>query len=64
MTLAGKAAIVTGAGLGLRRGHRPAVRGEGAKVLVADIVGQQAHRVTDAIATPAARRSRASAMSA
>ena len=49
MTLAGKAAIVTGAGSGFGEGIARLFAAEGAKVLVADLVGQQAHRVTGAI---------------
>ena len=49
MTLARKAAIVTGAGSGFGEGIAALFAAEGAKVLVADLVGQQAHRVTDAI---------------
>jgi 3-oxoacyl-[acyl-carrier protein] reductase len=49
MTLAGKVAIVTGAGSGFGEGIAQLFATEGAKVLVADIVGQQAHRVTGAI---------------
>jgi 3-oxoacyl-[acyl-carrier protein] reductase len=49
MTLAGKVAIVTGAGSGFGEGIVQLFATEGAKVLVADIVGQQAHRVTGAI---------------
>ena len=46
MTLAGKAAIVTGAGSGFGEGIALLFAAEGAKVLVADLVGGQAHRVT------------------
>jgi 3-oxoacyl-[acyl-carrier protein] reductase len=49
MSLAGKAAIVTGAGSGFGEGIARLFAAEGAKVLVADIDGQQAHRVADAI---------------
>jgi 3-oxoacyl-[acyl-carrier protein] reductase len=49
MTLAGKAAIVTGAGSGFGEGIALLFAAQGAKVLVADLVGQQAHRVSDAI---------------
>jgi 3-oxoacyl-[acyl-carrier protein] reductase len=49
MTLAGKAAIVTGAGSGFGEGIARLFAAEGAKVLVADLVGQQAHRVADAV---------------
>jgi 3-oxoacyl-[acyl-carrier protein] reductase len=49
MTLAGKAAIVTGAGSGFGEGIARLFAAEGAKVLVADIAGQQAHRVAAAI---------------
>ena len=49
MTLAGKAAIVTGAGSGFGEGIARLFAAEGAKVLVADIVGQQAHRVAAVI---------------
>jgi 3-oxoacyl-[acyl-carrier protein] reductase len=49
MSLAGKAAIVTGAGSGFGEGIATLFAAEGAKVLVADIDGQQAHRVADAI---------------
>jgi 3-oxoacyl-[acyl-carrier protein] reductase len=49
MTLAGKAAIVTGAGSGFGEGIARLYAEEGAKVLVADIAGQQAQRVTNAI---------------
>jgi 3-oxoacyl-[acyl-carrier protein] reductase len=50
MTLAGKAALVTGAGSGFGEGLATLFAAEGAKVLVADIDGQQAHRVAAAIA--------------
>jgi 3-oxoacyl-[acyl-carrier protein] reductase len=50
MTPAGKAAIVTGAGSGFGEGIATLFAAEGAKVLVADIDGQQAHRVVAAIA--------------
>jgi 3-oxoacyl-[acyl-carrier protein] reductase len=49
MSLAGKAAIVTGAGSGFGEGIAALFAAEGAKVLVADIDGQQANRVADAI---------------
>jgi 3-oxoacyl-[acyl-carrier protein] reductase len=49
MTLAGKTAIVTGAGSGFGEGIARLFAAEGAKVLVTDIAGQQAHRVADAI---------------
>jgi 3-oxoacyl-[acyl-carrier protein] reductase len=51
MTLAGKAAIVTGAGSGFGEGIAALFAAEGASVLVADIDGQQANRVADAITT-------------
>lgn len=47
--LAGKAAIVTGAGSGFGEGIARLYAEEGAKVLVADIAGQQAQRVVNAI---------------
>jgi 3-oxoacyl-[acyl-carrier protein] reductase len=49
MTLAGKVAIVTGAGSGFGEGIARLYAEEGAKVLVADIVGQQSQRVTNDI---------------
>ena len=49
MTLAGKVAIVTGAGSGFGEGIAKLYAEEGAKVLVADIVGQQSQRVTNEI---------------
>jgi 3-oxoacyl-[acyl-carrier protein] reductase len=49
MTLAGKVAIVTGAGSGFGEGIARLYAEEGAKVLVADIAGQQAQRVTNQI---------------
>jgi 3-oxoacyl-[acyl-carrier protein] reductase len=49
MTLAGKAALVTGAGSGFGEGIAALFAAEGAKVLVTDLVGQQAYRVSDAI---------------
>ncbi|MEM7026168.1 MAG: glucose 1-dehydrogenase [Pseudomonadota bacterium] len=49
MTLGGKAAIVTGGGSGFGEGIAALFAAEGARVLVADIDGQQAHRVADAI---------------
>jgi len=49
MTLAGKATIVTGAGSGFGEGIAALFAQEGAKVLVADIDAQQAHRVSAAI---------------
>jgi 3-oxoacyl-[acyl-carrier protein] reductase len=49
MTLTGKVAIVTGAGSGFGEGIATLFAAEGASVLVADLVGQQAHRVTGAI---------------
>jgi 3-oxoacyl-[acyl-carrier protein] reductase len=49
MTLAGKVAIVTGAGSGFGEGIAKLYAQEGARVLVADIVGQHAQRVTNEI---------------
>ena len=49
MTLAGKVAIVTGAGSGFGEGIAKLYAQEGARVLVADIVGQHAQRVTNGI---------------
>ncbi|MEM7023912.1 MAG: SDR family oxidoreductase [Pseudomonadota bacterium] len=49
MMLAGKVAIVTGAGSGFGEGIAKLFATEGAKVVVADIDGQQAHRVAGAI---------------
>jgi 3-oxoacyl-[acyl-carrier protein] reductase len=49
MTLTGKAALVTGAGSGFGEGIAALFAAEGASVLVADLDGQQAHRVAGAI---------------
>jgi NAD(P)-dependent dehydrogenase (short-subunit alcohol dehydrogenase family) len=49
MSLAGRVAIVTGAGAGLGRAHGLYLAGQGAKVMVCDLSGEAANRVAEEI---------------